>query len=113
MSEIAELIEPSARSREEFIEECKRGAFDKVKVAYRTFQSVAITGLVDEELVKVLPEGLKFIAHNGIFYPFERWGIREGKDGGLIGNRSWLRSNRHPRLHCARNPCQQCTDGCG
>jgi hypothetical protein len=39
-----------------------------VVVAYRTFQSVAITGLVDEELVGVLPEGLKFIAHNGTCY---------------------------------------------
>lgn len=36
-------------------------------MAYRTFTSVAITGLIDEELVGVLPEGLKFIAHNGMF----------------------------------------------
>jgi len=35
-------------------------------VAYRTFTSVAITGLIDEELVGALPEGLKFIAHNGM-----------------------------------------------
>ncbi|KAH8652765.1 D-isomer specific 2-hydroxyacid dehydrogenase [Tricladium varicosporioides] len=68
LSSIAELIEPKARSREEFIQECKSGAFDKVSVAYRTFQSVAITGLIDEELVAVLPEGLKFIAHNGAGY---------------------------------------------
>lgn len=65
LSSIGELIEPKARSREEFIAECKKGAFDKVVVAYRTFPSVAITGLVDEELVAALPEGLKFIAHNG------------------------------------------------
>jgi len=30
---------------------------------------VAITGLVDEELVGALPEGLKFIAHNGMQPP--------------------------------------------
>jgi glyoxylate reductase len=84
LAEIAELIEPEARSREEFIEECKKGKFDKVKVAYRTFQSVAITGLVDEELVKALPEGLKFIAHNGIFSPWERNEWKGGKDGGLM-----------------------------
>jgi len=65
LSSIGELIEPKARSREEFIAECKKGVFDKVVVAYRTFQSVAITGLVDEELVAALPESLKFIAHNG------------------------------------------------
>ncbi|KAF4633805.1 hypothetical protein G7Y89_g4306 [Cudoniella acicularis] len=68
LSSIANVIEPKARSREEFIEECKSGAFDKISVAYRTFQSVAITGLIDEELVSVLPKGLKFIAHNGAGY---------------------------------------------
>ncbi|KAH6663849.1 D-isomer specific 2-hydroxyacid dehydrogenase [Halenospora varia] len=68
LSSIAELIEPKARSREEFIQECKSGAFDKVSVAYRTFQSVAITGLIDEELVAILPTGLKFLAHNGAGY---------------------------------------------
>jgi glyoxylate reductase len=65
VSEIADTIEPKARSREEFIEECKSGAFDKVVAAYRTFQSVAISGLFDEELVSILPKSLKFIAHNG------------------------------------------------
>lgn len=65
MSSIAEIIEPKARSREEFIKECKSGAFDNVIAAYRTFQSVAITGLIDEKLVSILPKGLKFLAHNG------------------------------------------------
>jgi hypothetical protein len=65
---MADIIEPKSRSRQEFIEECKSGAFDKVVVAYRTFQSVAITGLVDEELVPLLPKSLKFIAHNGMGY---------------------------------------------
>jgi len=66
LSEYADIIEPKARSREEFIAESKAGTFDKVTVAYRTFQSVAITGLVDEELVSILPKSLKFIAHNGM-----------------------------------------------
>ena len=66
LSSIAEIIEPQSRSREEFIEECKKGAFEKVTAAYRTFQSVAITGLIDEELIAVLPKSLKFIAHNGM-----------------------------------------------
>jgi hypothetical protein len=66
ISEIADVIEPKARSREEFIKECESGAFDKVVATYRTFQSVAITGLIDEALVKILPKSLKFIAHNGM-----------------------------------------------
>jgi glyoxylate reductase len=66
ISEIADVVEPKARSREEFLEECKSGVFDKVVAAYRTFQSVAITGLIDEELVSILPKSLKFIAHNGM-----------------------------------------------
>ncbi|PMD48690.1 hypothetical protein L207DRAFT_14450 [Hyaloscypha variabilis F] len=68
ISEIADVIEPKARSREEFIKECESGAFDKVVATYRTFQSVAITGLIDEALVKILPKSLKFIAHNGAGY---------------------------------------------
>lgn len=66
IASLAEVIEPKARSREEFIEECKSGAFDNVVAAYRTFMSVAITGIVDEELVSHLPKSLKFIAHNGM-----------------------------------------------
>ncbi len=77
ISEIADVIEPKARSREEFIEECKSGAFNKVVAAYRTFQSVAITGLIDEELITVFPKTLKFIAHNGMQYFF--WAPGEGE----------------------------------
>jgi glyoxylate reductase len=66
LSEIAEIVEPQARSREEFIEECKKGTFDDVKATYRTFQSVVITGLFNEELIDALPKSLKFIAHNGM-----------------------------------------------
>jgi glyoxylate reductase len=44
--------------------------------AYRTFQSVAITGLIDEDLVSILPKSLKFIAHNGIVFieNLRNWG---------------------------------------
>ena len=60
------MIEPKARSRAEFIEECKSGAFDSVIAAYRTFMSVATTGLIDEELVAALPKNLQFLCHNGM-----------------------------------------------
>lgn len=65
LSDVAELVTPTAKNRAEFIDECKSGKLDGVVVAYRTFGSVDITGLVDGELVKNLPESLKFIAHNG------------------------------------------------
>ena len=77
LSSIADIIEPKARSRQEFFEECKSGAFDKVVAAYRTFQSVAITGLIDEELIPYLPKSLKFLAHNGMTYLFRaKWRAR-------------------------------------
>jgi hypothetical protein len=66
LSEIADLVAPSSTSREEFIEECKSGAFDGVVAAYRTFDSVTITGRIDTELMENLPKSLKFIAHNGM-----------------------------------------------
>ena len=58
---------PKANNRADFIKECKSGHLDGVVAVYRTFASVSITGRVDEELVKVLPKGLKFICHNGGF----------------------------------------------
>jgi glyoxylate reductase len=67
LAEVGELVKPEARSREEFIEECKSGKLDGVLVAYRTFNSVDITGVFDEDLISVLPESLKFICHNGRF----------------------------------------------
>ncbi|KAK4995825.1 glyoxylate reductase, partial [Cryomyces antarcticus] len=64
LSSIAELVNPSASNRAKFIEECKSGKYDGVKAAYRTFASVSVTGLWDEELVNVLPKSLEFVAHN-------------------------------------------------
>lgn len=68
LSSIGDLIEPKSKNREEFIKECQSGAFDNVVAIYRTFASVAITGLIDEELVAALPKGVKFMAHNGAGY---------------------------------------------
>lgn len=66
LSTLAELVEPRARSRTEFIDECRNGALDDVLVIYRTFESVALTGRLDEELVTALPNSVKFICHNGM-----------------------------------------------
>lgn len=66
LGKIADLIKPAATNRTEFIQECKDGKFDGVVAAYRTFPSVDITGLIDEELVAVLPKSLTYLAHCGM-----------------------------------------------
>ncbi|KAM4055198.1 d-isomer specific 2-hydroxyacid dehydrogenase, NAD binding domain-containing protein [Hirsutella rhossiliensis] len=68
ISDIAHVVVPKATSRDEFLAECKSGAFDGVTVAYRTFDSVAITGRVDAEFLDAAPKSLKFICHNGAGY---------------------------------------------
>ena len=68
LADVAELVEPQSKNREEFIEECKSGKLDGVVAAYRTFVSVGITGRWDEELVAALPKSLKYLVHNGAGY---------------------------------------------
>jgi glyoxylate reductase len=68
LSDIAELVTPKSTNRKDFIEECKSGAFDGVVVAFRTFESVHITGRIDKELVSNFPKSLKFLAHNGMLF---------------------------------------------
>lgn len=68
LSDIAELIEPQSKNRNDFIEECKSGKLDGVAAAYRTFVSVGITGLWDEDLVGALPKSLEYCVHNGAGY---------------------------------------------
>ncbi|KAF2018700.1 glyoxylate reductase [Aaosphaeria arxii CBS 175.79] len=68
LSSLAEIVSPKAQDRTEFLEECRNGAFDKVLVIYRTFESVALTGCFDEELVRTLPDSVQFICHNGAGY---------------------------------------------
>ncbi|KAF1841074.1 glyoxylate reductase [Cucurbitaria berberidis CBS 394.84] len=68
LSPLAELVEPRARNRTDFIDECRKGTLDDVLVIYRTFESVDMTGRLDEELVTALPASVKFICHNGAGY---------------------------------------------
>jgi hypothetical protein len=65
ITELGEIIIPKSHGRSEFLDECKSGAFDGVTVAFRTFESFGTTGLIDEEIVSVLPKSLKYICHNG------------------------------------------------
>lgn len=56
---------PAATNRAEFLEECRSGKLDGVVAAYRTFDSVTITGFIDEELVNALPSSFTYLAHCG------------------------------------------------
>lgn len=68
LAEITEIIEPKATCREEFIKECASGRLDNVVAVFRTFLSVSVTGLWDEELVNALPNSIRFCSHNGAGY---------------------------------------------
>lgn len=64
----ADILQPTSQTRTAFLAECATGAFDGALVAYRTFDSVALTGRIDTELLEALPSSLKFICHNGAGY---------------------------------------------
>ncbi|KAL7813923.1 hypothetical protein V8C44DRAFT_326702 [Trichoderma aethiopicum] len=68
IADIAEVIKPKSTNRADFIAECRSGALDGISVAYRTFDSVSVTGKIDGELLDVLPKTLKFMCHNGAGY---------------------------------------------
>jgi hypothetical protein len=68
LSKIGDLIKPQSTNRKDFIEECKSGRLDGVVAAFRTFPSVSITGLFDEELVNSLPKSWRFLAQNGMLW---------------------------------------------
>ncbi|KAL4892135.1 D-isomer specific 2-hydroxyacid dehydrogenase [Aspergillus ambiguus] len=68
LSELADLVTPTATNRADFIQECRAGKYDGVVAAYRTFDSVTITGLFDEELVNALPSSLLYLGHCGAGY---------------------------------------------
>ncbi|EHK47633.1 uncharacterized protein TrAtP1_012228 [Trichoderma atroviride] len=68
ISDIAEIVQPTATNRQDFIAECQSGALDGVSVAYRTFDSANVTGRIDSELLDAFPKSLKFLCHNGAGY---------------------------------------------
>ncbi|KAI1122252.1 D-isomer specific 2-hydroxyacid dehydrogenase [Nemania abortiva] len=69
LSSLAELVTPEAKSRQEFIEECKSGRLDGVLVICdRAPSSLAVTGKFDEELIQALPQSVRFLCHNGAGY---------------------------------------------
>lgn len=66
LSDVGELVKTRASNRTEFLQECREGKYDGVVAIYRTFHSISITGLIDEELVNALPKSLKYMAHCGL-----------------------------------------------
>ncbi|KAI0593142.1 D-isomer specific 2-hydroxyacid dehydrogenase [Biscogniauxia sp. FL1348] len=68
LSNIADIVKTSARNREDFIRDCKKGSLDGVVAAYRTLASVSITGNFDKELINCLPKSWIFLCHSGAGY---------------------------------------------
>ncbi|KAK9324159.1 D-isomer specific 2-hydroxyacid dehydrogenase [Lipomyces orientalis] len=67
LSNVATLSVCDSANREEFIKDLK-GKYSEVVAVYRTFNSVAITGRFDAELLKEFPATFKYICHNGAGY---------------------------------------------
>ncbi|KAI1616817.1 D-3-phosphoglycerate dehydrogenase, variant [Exophiala viscosa] len=68
LSSLGELIKPQSTNRADFIKECREGKLDGVVAAYRTFNSISITGRIDAELCNALPKSWKYMAHCGAGY---------------------------------------------
>ncbi|EHK21563.1 uncharacterized protein TRIVIDRAFT_180340 [Trichoderma virens Gv29-8] len=68
LSDIADVMQVTTGSRDEFLRDCDNGKYDNVVAISRTYDSVAITGRFDTELVSHLPPSVRFISHNGAGY---------------------------------------------
>jgi D-3-phosphoglycerate dehydrogenase len=68
LEDVAEIVDVTAKNREDFIKEAKSGAFDDVLIVYRTSYSFSVSGQFDDEILKALPKSLKFICHVGSGY---------------------------------------------
>ncbi|KAJ4300640.1 glyoxylate reductase [Collariella sp. IMI 366227] len=58
---------PTATNRPSFLAEARSGAFNGCVAAYRTFDSISVTGRIDAEPIRPAPT-LRFICHNGAGY---------------------------------------------
>ncbi|KAL9604511.1 MAG: hypothetical protein Q9219_000476 [cf. Caloplaca sp. 3 TL-2023] len=69
LSSLADLITSKSSNRDEFLKECRSGAFNGTRAVYRTFPSVSTTGRIEGEVAEALAgAGVRFIAHNGAGY---------------------------------------------
>ncbi len=66
LSSIAEILTPKSNNPSDFLQECRSGVLNGVRAAYRTFQSVNITGRIEGDVCEELGKaGFRFLAHNG------------------------------------------------
>ncbi|KAH9905891.1 hypothetical protein F4778DRAFT_682848 [Xylariomycetidae sp. FL2044] len=63
-----QLLEFREGTRQQFLDNCRNGAYDAVVGCYRSNASTSVTGAFDRELVTALPPSWKYIAHNGAGY---------------------------------------------
>ncbi|ANB12576.1 Gor1p [Sugiyamaella lignohabitans] len=67
LSELAELVEFTSKTREEFISDL-HGKYSDITAIYNTHHSDHIVHGIDQEIVSHFPESLKFVCHNGAGY---------------------------------------------
>ncbi|RLV92991.1 Glyoxylate reductase 1 [Spathaspora sp. JA1] len=67
LAEIAEVIQSTSQTRQEFLEDLSEKYNDVTHIA-RTFASVEQTGRFDEELASHLPHSVVSVSHNGAGY---------------------------------------------
>ncbi|KAI5307137.1 RNA-binding component of cleavage and polyadenylation factor [Ascosphaera pollenicola] len=70
LSEVADLVPLTAKTREEFLQDARSGKFDGCVAAYKTFWSTGITGLIDQEVVEAMPKEFRFISIHGAGYDY-------------------------------------------
>ncbi|KAI4147379.1 MAG: hypothetical protein LQ341_001810 [Variospora aurantia] len=68
LSSLAELRQINTGDREEFMSDCAAGVHNGILAISRTYDSVELTGRFDRDLIRLLPQTLKFISHNGAGY---------------------------------------------
>lgn len=70
LSAVADVRSVTSGTREQFLRDLDAGVYsdDNIVAISRTYDSVAITGRFDAELVSHLPASVKFLSHNGAGY---------------------------------------------
>ena len=68
LSDIANVRSVTSGTRAEFIRDLDAGLYNDVVAISRTYDSVALTGRFDAELVAHLPPSIRFLSHNGAGY---------------------------------------------
>ncbi|CAK7221841.1 hypothetical protein SBRCBS47491_004666 [Sporothrix bragantina] len=68
LSDIANVRSVTLGTRAQFLKDLDAGVYNDIVAISRTYDSVALTGRFDEELVSHLPPSVRFVSHNGAGY---------------------------------------------